>query len=83
MKHYFLTKVLLYKTLIYFQEMSNVISITETQWPLTQGKENKNDLNFKENDLKLEHCAILKLQLETFRNYFKIRNLYNQKNSQI
>ena len=50
---------------------------------LNSGKKTKNDLNFKENDLKLQYCVILKLQLERFLNYFKIRNLCNQKVSQI
>ena len=36
-------------------------------------KKQKNDLNFKENNLKLQYWVILKLQLETFLNYFKIK----------
>ena len=68
---------------IYFQERSNLISIPETQGLLTLGKKTKNDLNFKENDLKLQNYLILKVQLETFMNYFKVKNLLNQKVSQI
>ena len=63
--------------------MSNVKLISETQGPLTLGKKIKHDLNFKENNLKLQYCLILKLQLEKFLNYFKIRKLRNQKVSQI
>ena len=79
MKYYYLIKVLFTKHCviiysIYFQESSNVKSVPETQGPLTPGKKN-NDLNNKENDLKLQYCIILKLQLETFLNCFKIRNL--------
>ena len=70
MKHYFIIKVLPYKALIYFQERSNVISIPERQGPLAPSKKTKNYLNFKENHLKLQYCVILKLQLETFLNYF-------------
>ena len=70
MKHYFIIKVLPYKALIYFQERSNVISIPERQGPLAPSKKNKKLLNFKENHLKLQYCVILKLQLETFLNYF-------------
>ena len=79
MKYYCLIKVLFTKHcviiyFIYFQESSNVKSVPETQGPLTPGKKN-NDLNNKENDLKLQYCIILKLQLETFLNCFTIRNL--------
>ena len=79
MKYYYLIKVLFTKHCviiysIYFQESSNVKSVPETQGPLTPVKKN-NDLNNKENDLKLQYCIILKLQLETFLNCFKIRNL--------
>ena len=81
MKHCFLIKlkhcVIIY--FIYFQERSNAKLIPETQGPLTPGKKTKNDLNFKENNLKLQYCVILKLELETFLNYFKNRNLRNQK----
>ena len=79
MKYYYLIKVLFTKHCviiysIYFQESSNVKSVPETQGPLTPVKKN-NDLNNKENDLKLQYCIILKLQLETFLNCFKMRNL--------
>ena len=48
----------------------------------TWGKKRKNNLNLKEkNYLKLQYCIILKLQLETFLNFFKIRNFYNQNSS--
>ena len=85
MKYYCLIKVLFTKHCviiysIYFQESSNVKSVPETQGPLTPGKKN-NDLNNKENDLKLQYCIILKLQLETFLNFFKIRNFRNQNSS--
>ena len=41
------------------------------QGPLTPGKKTKNDLNFKESDLKLQYCVIMKLQLETMLNYLR------------
>ena len=45
----------------------------------TPGKKTKNDWNFKQkNYLKLQYCVILKLQLETFLNYFKIRHFCSQ-----
>ena len=89
MKHYFLfIRYLFYKALRYYtfhvyQERSNVKSIPERQGSLTPGKKTKNDLNFKENDLKLQYYVILKLQLEALLKYFKIRNLRKQKVSQI
>ena len=42
----------------YIQESFNVKSISETQGPLTPSKKTKDDLNFKENDLKLQCCVI-------------------------
>ena len=57
--------------------------IPETQGPSTLGKKTKNHLNFKEKSLKLQYYVILKLQVETFLNYFNIRNLRNHKVSQI
>ena len=62
---------------IYFQERSNIKSIFETPEPLTPCKKTKTDFNFRENNLKLQYCVILKLQLETFLNCFQIRNLRN------
>ena len=85
MKHYFLfIRYLFYKAPRYyifhvFQERSNVKSIPERQGPLTPGKKTKNDLNFKENDLKLQYYVILKLQLEALLKYFKIRNFASRK----
>ena len=41
-------------------------------------KKTRTDLNFTKNNLKPQYCVILKLQLEIFLNYCKIRNLLNQ-----